>query len=95
MKITKSEVEYVAHLARLDFKEEEKETLTVQLNSILTYMDKLNEVDTTGLEPVSHAIALKNAFRDDIVEDSLAPELSLANAPDVRGPFFRVPKVIE
>ncbi|MGZ3592313.1 MAG: Asp-tRNA(Asn)/Glu-tRNA(Gln) amidotransferase subunit GatC [Syntrophales bacterium] len=95
MKITREEVEYVAHLARLDFSEEEKVKFTSQLNDILLYMDKLNEADTAGIEPVSHAIALQNAFRDDTVKDSLSHELSLSNAPEVRGPFFRVPKVIE
>ena len=95
MKITKEEVEYVAHLARLDFSEAEKVKFTSQLNNILMYMDKLNEVDTTGIEPMSHAIALQNAFRDDAVEESLGLELSLSNAPEARGPFFRVPKVIE
>jgi len=95
VKITKEEVEYVAHLARLDFSEAEKVKFTSQLNDILMYMDKLNEVDTTGIEPMSHAIALQNAFRDDAVEESLGLELSLSNAPEARGPFFRVPKVIE
>ena len=95
MKITKDEVEYVAHLARLDFSEEEKVKFTSQLNDILMYMDKLNEVDTAGIEPMSHAIALQNVFRDDTVKDSLSHELSLSNAPEARGPFFRVPKVIE
>jgi len=95
VKITRAEVEYVAHLARLEFSEDEKEKFTFQLNNILAYVDMLNQVDTTDIEPVSHAIALNNAFREDVVEDSLNPELSLANAPEARGPFFRVPKVIE
>lgn len=95
LKITKGEVEYVAHLARLEFSEEEKVKFTSQLNDILMYIEKLNQVDTTGIEPVSHAIALQNAFRDDVVKDSLSHELSLSNAPEARGPFFRVPKVIE
>jgi len=95
LKITKAEVEYVAHLARLDFSEEEKVKFTSQLNDILMYMDKLNEVDTAGIEPMSHAIARQNAFRDDTVKDSLSQEISLSNAPEARGPFFRVPKVIE
>jgi aspartyl-tRNA(Asn)/glutamyl-tRNA(Gln) amidotransferase subunit C len=95
LKITKNEVENVAHLARLDFSEEEKVKFTSQLNDILMYIEKLNQVDTTGIEPVSHAIALQNAFRDDIVKDSLSHDRSLSNAPEARGPFFRVPKVIE
>ncbi|MCX5835976.1 MAG: Asp-tRNA(Asn)/Glu-tRNA(Gln) amidotransferase subunit GatC [Deltaproteobacteria bacterium] len=95
MKITKEEVEHVAHLARLEFTEEEKEKFTSQLNDILMYVDTLNQIDTTGVEPRSHAIALHNAFRDDRVGESLDSGSSLANAPDARGPFFRVPKVIE
>jgi len=88
-------VAYVAHLARLEFSEAEEELFTGQLNDILLYMDKLNEVDTAGVEPLSHAISLSNAFREDRVQESLSQDLSLANAPDPRGEFFRVPKVIE
>ncbi len=95
MKITREEVAYVAHLARLEFSETEEETFTGQLNEILLYMDKLNGVDTSGVEPLSHAIALSNAFRDDKIQESLSQERSLANAPDPRGEFFRVPRVIE
>ena len=95
MKITQDEVEYVAHLARLEFTEEEMGTFTSQLNDILLYVDKLNRIDTADVPPMTHAIAQKNAFRDDIVRPSLPHEASLANAPDVRGDFFRVPRVIE
>jgi aspartyl/glutamyl-tRNA(Asn/Gln) amidotransferase, C subunit len=95
LKISKEEVAYVAHLARLEFSESEMETFTFQMNEILLYMDKLNEVDTSGVEPLSHAIALHNAFREDKVQESLSQDLSLANAPDPRGEFFRVPKVID
>ena len=70
MKITKDQVEYVAHLARLEFGEQEKEKFTTQLNNILLYMEKLNEVDTTGVEPETHAIAIQNAFREDVVRES-------------------------
>ena len=95
LKITKDEVKHVAHLARLDFSEAEQEKFTSQLNDILMYMEKLNEVDTAGVEPMSHAIALNNAFRDDQVGESVGHDLALSNAPDPRGHFFRVPKVIE
>ncbi len=95
MKITKDEVAYVAHLARLEFGEEEMEKFTSQLNDILLSMDKLNEVDTGGVEPMTHAIAQKNAFREDAVRPSLPIGEALANAPDPKGEFFRVPKVIE
>lgn len=95
IKISQDEVAYVAHLARLEFGEEEKEKFTSQLNDILRYMDKLGEVDTAGVEPMTHAIAQKNAFREDTVGASLPPEVSLANAPESRGGCFQVPKVIE
>ena len=93
--INKKEVEYVAHLARLRFSEEEKDKITTQLNEILMYIDKLNQVDTSGIEPTTHAINLNNAFRDDEVKQSLGRDLALSNAPDEGRNSFRVPKVIE
>ena len=95
MKLSSQEVEYVAHLARLEITDKEKDKLTAQLNDILLYIDKLNELDTKGVEPMSHAIAVTNAFREDNIVDSIGTEKSLANAPDARGEFFRVPKVID
>jgi aspartyl-tRNA(Asn)/glutamyl-tRNA(Gln) amidotransferase subunit C len=95
LKITKEEVAYVAHLARLEFDGEETEKFTSQLNDILLYMEKLNEADTAGVEPMTHAIAQKNAFREDAVLSSLPIREALSNAPDPKGEFFRVPKVIE
>lgn len=95
MKITKDQVVHVAHLARLEFSEVEAEKFTSQLNNILVYMEMLNRVDTTDVAPMTHAIAQTNAFRDDVVTTSLGSDATLANAPDARGDFFRVPKVIE
>ena len=95
MKLSSQEVEYVAHLARLEITDKEKDKLTAQLNDILLYIDKLNELDTKGVEPMSHAIAVTNAFREDNIINSIGTGKSLANAPDARGEFFRVPKVIE
>jgi aspartyl-tRNA(Asn)/glutamyl-tRNA(Gln) amidotransferase subunit C len=95
MKITKAEVEHVALLARLEFSETEVERFTTQLNSILDYMDKLKELDTTKVEPTFHAVARKNVFREDAVLPSLPQDLSLRNAPDGDRGFFRVPKIIE
>jgi len=95
MKITREEVEHVALLARLKFEEEEKERFTTQLNSILTYMEKLGRLDTQGVEPTFHAVARTNAFRDDAVGTSLPRDLSLSNAPEKEKGFFRVPKIIE
>ena len=93
--INRQEVEYVAHLARLEIDDAQKDKFTAQLNDILGYIDKLNELDTQGVEPMSHAMAVTNAFREDKVADSLGTEKSLMNAPDTRGEFFRVPKIIE
>ena len=95
MKLSSKEVDYVARLARLEVTEKETEKFTAQLNDILGYIDKLNEIDTTGVEPMTHAIAVTNAFREDKIIDSIGTEKSLANAPDARGEFFRVPKVID
>jgi len=93
--ITKDEVTHVARLARLEFTEAETEMFTSQLNHILLYMEMLNRVDTAGVAPMTHAIAQQNAFREDQVKPSLSRDSTLANAPDARGDFFRVPKVIE
>ncbi len=95
MKIGVKDVEYVARLARLSLSDEEKEEFTTQLDDILTYMDKLNEVDTTGVEPTSHVISIKNVLRDDNVRESPPPEPSLKNAPEAERAFYKVPKIIE
>ena len=95
MKISKEEVEHVALLARLKFSETEKERFTTQLNSILEYMDKLKELDTSRVEPTFHAVAQKNVFREDQVLPSSPQDLTLSNAPDGDRGFFRVPKIIE
>ena len=95
MKIGVKEVEYVAGLARLRLSDEEKEEFTTQLDDILTYMDKLNEVDTTGVEPTSHVISIRNVLRNDEVRESLPSEPSLKNAPEKERSFYKVPKIIE
>ena len=95
MKITKEQVEYVANLAKLNLSEEEKEIFTKTLDDILSYMDKLNQLDTTDIKPTSHVLPIKNVFREDEVKPSLSLEEALANAPDRKNGFFRVPRVIE
>ncbi len=95
MKITQAEVEHVARLARLELSVEEAETFTGQMDAILAYVDKLNELDTTGITPTSHAVPVENAFRADEVRPSIGVDKALANAPDRTEGFFRVPKVIE
>lgn len=95
MKITKEEVEHVARLARLELTEEEKERMRAQLDSILQYMEKLNELDTAAVEPTSHAIPMVNVMREDELRPCLPQEEALANAPDRQDVFFRVPRIIE
>jgi aspartyl-tRNA(Asn)/glutamyl-tRNA(Gln) amidotransferase subunit C len=95
MKITKKEVDHVALLARLKFSESEKERFTTQLNTILEYMDKLKELDTSQVEPTFHAVARTNVFREDVVRPSDPQDLTLSNAPDGDAGLFRVPKIIE
>jgi aspartyl-tRNA(Asn)/glutamyl-tRNA(Gln) amidotransferase subunit C len=95
MKITQQEVEHVARLARLEMSEQEKELLTDQLSNILTYVEKLNELDTTGVEPTAHVLDIKNVMRDDIVVESLSRERALANAPEKAAGHYKVPKIIE
>ena len=94
MAVTIKDVEHVAKLARLAFTEEEKEKLAHQLNDILTYMEKLNKLDTSKVEPLSHVIELSNVMREDETKPSLPLEEVLKNAPERTEKFFKVPKVI-
>ncbi|HTY21318.1 MAG TPA: Asp-tRNA(Asn)/Glu-tRNA(Gln) amidotransferase subunit GatC [Geobacteraceae bacterium] len=95
MKITREEVENVAILARLELTEEEKDIFTGQMDAILAYVDKLNELDTSAVVPTSHAVPMENAFRDDAVRPSIGVDMALANAPERSEGFYRVAKVIE
>ena len=95
MKITRKEVGHVSKLARLALKEEEIDQFTRQLSDILTYVEKLNELDTRDVEPTSHILPVKNVLREDEVSDSVGRGRALVNAPDRTEEFFRVPKVIE
>ena len=95
MKISRQEVEHVAKLARLELSEQEKEKLTDQLSNILTYVEKLNELDTKGIEPTAHVLDIKNVMRDDVAATSLPQERALANAPDKAAGHYKVPKIIE
>lgn len=95
MKITKEEVEHVARLARLELNEAEKELMLNQLDSILRYMEKLNELDTANIEPTSHVLPMTNVMRGDELRPCIGQEEALANAPDPFDIFFRVPRIIE
>ena len=94
MKITKKEVLYVAHLARLDLDEDAIEKFAGQIDEILGYIEKLNQVDTKDIKPTSHAISLTNAFRDDEERKPLDRDRALANAPEREEGSFIVPKVV-
>jgi aspartyl-tRNA(Asn)/glutamyl-tRNA(Gln) amidotransferase subunit C len=91
----KMDIEKVARLARLELSEEEKETFGNQMEQILTYMEQLNRIDTTGVEPTSHAIPVENVFRDDAVKPSFPQKEVLAIAPDEEKGHFKVPRIIE
>lgn len=95
MKITRKNVEDVALLSRLEIPEEQIETTTGQLNAILEYVDVLNQLDTTGVEPTAHVLPLKNVMRADVAVPSLPREEALANAPEQENGYFKVPKVTE
>jgi len=92
--ITKEEVEYVAQLAKLQFNEEEKEEFTAQLNSILDYFYKLNELDTKDIPPTAYIISMPNLLNEDKVEPSLSREEVLSTNKYIRKGYFQVPKII-
>ncbi len=97
MSITKSDVVKIAKLANLALTEDEKETFAVQLSSIVSYVEKLNELDTTDVPAMSHSTISGDtsyAMRDDRPHESLGTEIALSNAPDQKDGHFRVPKVI-
>jgi aspartyl-tRNA(Asn)/glutamyl-tRNA(Gln) amidotransferase subunit C len=94
MKISKKEVEHVAHLARLNLTEEELVKMTGQLDNILSYVEKLDELDTSQVLPTSHVFSVSNAFREDIEKESLSQAEAVKNGPQHDGAMFQVPKII-
>lgn len=93
MAVSKEDIRVVAHLARLEFEEVELDAFTTEFNSIVTYVDQLKELNTTGVEPMAHALPLHNVFRDDVVTSSLPVDQALANAPARQSNFYSVPAV--
>jgi len=89
------EIEYIALLARLRLTDEEKALFSRQLGDIIEYINKLNRVDTSGVEPTSHVLPVKNVFREDRQGRPLSREEMLRNAPSRKGGFYKVPKIIE
>ena len=95
MKISRDEIRHVAVLARLELDPAEEEAMTTTLDAILTYIDKLNELDTSAVEPTAQVLDRLPSWRDDVVTNGADTDALLANAPARDGDFFRVPKIIE
>ncbi len=94
MSVKKEDVKYIASLAKLNFDENEIEKFTEQFNEILSYIEKLNELDTTNVEPLAHPFENNNVFRNDELQKSVTTVDALKNSPSKTEEFFRVPKVI-
>ena len=95
MKITKETVEKIAHLARLDINPTEAAAMQTDLTKILNWMEQLNEVDTEGIEPLTHMSSEVNVLRKDEAKNTLSREAGLKNAPEQTEEYFTVPKVVE
>lgn len=94
-KIDQSQVKKVAKLSRLELTEAEVEEFTGQLSAILEHVEKMNELDTIGVEPLAHCLPISNVFREDDIKESLGTEKTLANAPQRDGEYFKVPKIMD
>ncbi|MDQ3535171.1 MAG: Asp-tRNA(Asn)/Glu-tRNA(Gln) amidotransferase subunit GatC [Bacteroidota bacterium] len=95
MKIDKETLRKIAHLARLDFEENAEKDMISSMSEILTWVEKLNEVDTENVEPLTHMSMEVNNLREDILLPPLDHEKGLKNAPKKDSDYFRVPKVLE
>ena len=95
MRVNRQEVQRVALLARLDLSEAETDELVAHFDKVLAYMDKLNELDTDGVEPLAHAVEMEAPLRDDRVTSQADADALLQNAPRRQADFLRVPKIIE
>ncbi len=95
MKISKEEVEKIAHLARLKIEDSQKEKMAEQLSSILGYIDKLKDVDVEGVKLSSGAAFINNVLREDQLAPSPGPDVTLANAPQRDDDFYTVPRVVK
>ncbi|MBQ6296774.1 MAG: Asp-tRNA(Asn)/Glu-tRNA(Gln) amidotransferase subunit GatC [Selenomonadaceae bacterium] len=95
MKISEQDIKTVASLSRLKIREDEKDDVLFQLNKILTYVENLQALDTTNVEPTTYALPMQNVFREDKVKPSIDRKLALSNAPLKEDGYFKVPKVLE
>lgn len=94
-KITDETIEYVGILAKLELSDEEREQAKKDMGKMLDYIDKLAELDTTDIEPMSHVFPVQNVFREDVVTNGDESEKTLRNAPGVKDNMFMVPKTFE
>ncbi|HWB26615.1 MAG TPA: Asp-tRNA(Asn)/Glu-tRNA(Gln) amidotransferase subunit GatC [Chitinophagaceae bacterium] len=95
MKVDNAMIDNLAHLARLEFSDEEKAELQKDLQSMIAFVEKLNEIDTTGVKPLLHMSSEINVLREDEVKNSITHEEALLNAPVPDKVYFKVPKVIK
>lgn len=95
MALTLDQVRWVSHLAQLQLSEADLSIMTRHLDSIVAYVNQLQQVDTDGVEPLSHALPIHNVFREDEARASLTAASALANAPQRSGDYFAVPAVFE
>jgi len=94
-KISEEQVRKVAQLGRLELSDEEVSQFSGQLSSIVGYIEKLDELNTDGVEPLAHCLPVYNVLRDDAPQPSLSNEQALANAPDTEDVYFKVPKILD
>lgn len=94
MKVKKEDTAYIAELAKLNIEGAELDAMTTDLNEILGYVEKLNELDTSAVEPLSHPIEMTNVFREDALHESTSQGEALSNSPVKDDAFFKAPKVI-
>lgn len=95
MELTREQIDHVAHLSRLALSDDERARFGAQLASILAYIEKLNELDTSGVPPTAHVMGLRNVFRDDVEQPSLGREAMLANAPAQACGCYLVPRILD
>lgn len=95
MGLSRQDVQHVAQLARLDFSDEEEERMAEEMGQILDYVEKLDELDTSGVPPMSHVLDVTNVFRDDEIESRIDREQALEPAPETDDGHFQVPAVID
>lgn len=88
-------IDYVSILAKLELSEDERKAAKKDMEEMLNYIDILKELDTTGVEPMSHVFPIRNVFREDVIQNSDNSALVLANAPGVKNGMYKVPKTVE